>query len=184
MWCSGLFSASQLSDTKCVVNNKKLTLLNYVVFVVEAIFSHTSTFYNELPSVEAASAGIHTHTHAHTHTHTHTHTRTHTRTHACAHTHMHAHTHARTHTRMNTCMHKHTHIVCLSVCLSVCLCLVSLQTLCADVQELREGIKMVAEEMEKQPNNFILFISSTTHARTHTHHTCEVSGPTYSSMQR
>ena len=55
-----------------------------------------------------------------------------------------------------------------------------------DVQELREGMKMVAEEMEKQPNNFILFISSTTHCthththmhthtRTHTHthtHTC------------
>ena len=46
----------QLADTKS--NNRKMTLLHYIVRVVEAVFPHAATFYEDLNSVEAASQGI------------------------------------------------------------------------------------------------------------------------------
>jgi hypothetical protein len=78
----------KLADTKS--NNRKMTLLHYIVRVVEAVFPHAATFYEDLNSVEAASQ-------------------------------------------------------------------VSIQMIGEDVLALRNGIKLVANELEKQPSNFIIF---------------------------
>ena len=63
-----------------------------------------------------------------------THTHTHTHTYACMRTHRHTHTHTHTHT-------------------------VSMQLLTEDVQLLKKGLQDVKEEKDKEPNNFIIFIS-------------------------
>ena len=41
----------------------------------------------------------------------------------------------------------------------VCSILVSMQTLAADVQGLRKGLDLTKSERDKQPDNFIIFVS-------------------------
>lgn len=44
----------QLSDTRST--DRKMTLLHYIVYVVETVFPHISTFYDDL-HIEGATTG-------------------------------------------------------------------------------------------------------------------------------